>query len=192
MDDKEQLRVEERGADVRTFLIAEVRGYTRFTQEHGDEAAGVLAAKFAKIPDAAVTDLGGQLELRGDEALAVFTSARGALLAAVELQARLRTPTESGPPLALGVGIGGLDSGKAVPIEGGYRGGALNLAARLCAYRRTGPDPRERDRRKPRPPCRRPALRDSARGSSQGTRRARAHGRDSARETAATAAASPL
>lgn len=183
MDDKEQLRVEERGADVRTFLIADVRGYTRFTQEHGDEAAGVLAAKFAKIPDAAVTDLGGQLlELRGDEALAVFTSARGALRAAVELQARLRTPTESGPPLALGVGIG-LDSGRAVPIEGGYRGGALNLAARLCAYRRTGPDP---------PPCRLPALRDSARGSSQGTRRARAHGRDSARETAATAAASPL
>ncbi|MGI8620788.1 MAG: ABC transporter substrate-binding protein [Actinomycetota bacterium] len=138
MDDKEQLKVEERGADVRTFLIADVRGYTRFTQEQGDEAAGALAAKFAKIADAAVTDLGGQLlELRGDEALAVFTSARGALRAAVELQARLRTPTESGPPLALGVGIG-LDAGEAVPIEGGYRGGALNLAARLCAIAEPG------------------------------------------------------
>ena len=138
MDDKEQLRVEERGADVRTFLIADVRGYTRFTQEQGDEAAGALAARFAKIAGAAVTDLGGQLlELRGDEALAVFSSARGALRAAVELQVRLRTPTESGPPLALGVGIG-LDSGEAVPIEGGYRGGALNLAARLCAIAEPG------------------------------------------------------
>ena len=27
------------GAGLRTFLIADVRGYTRFTQEHGDEAA---------------------------------------------------------------------------------------------------------------------------------------------------------
>ena len=138
LDDKEQLKVEERGADVRTFLIADVRGYTRFTQEQGDEAAGALAARFAKIAGAAVTDLGGELlELRGDEALAVFSSARGALRAAVELQKRLRTPTESDPPLALGVGIG-LDSGEAVPIEGGYRGGALNLAARLCAIAEPG------------------------------------------------------
>ena len=27
------------GTGLRTFLIADVRGYTRFTQEHGDEAA---------------------------------------------------------------------------------------------------------------------------------------------------------
>ena len=33
--------------------------------------------------------------------------------------------------LPLGVGIG-LDAGEAVPVEGGYRGGTLNLAARLC------------------------------------------------------------
>ena len=35
------------------------------------------------------------------------------------------------PSLPLPVGIG-LDAGEAVPVEGGYRGGALNLAARLC------------------------------------------------------------
>lgn len=29
----------EHEAPVRTFLIADVRGYTRFTQERGDEAA---------------------------------------------------------------------------------------------------------------------------------------------------------
>ena len=39
MDDKEQLKAEERGADVRSFLIADVRGYTALTQENGDEAA---------------------------------------------------------------------------------------------------------------------------------------------------------
>ncbi|HEU4488454.1 MAG TPA: ABC transporter substrate-binding protein, partial [Actinomycetota bacterium] len=126
MEDKQE-------AEVRTFLIADVRGYTRYTQEHGDEAAGALAARFADIAEGAVTDLGGRLlELRGDEALAVFSSARSALRAAVELQRRLRAPDDGSAPFPVGVGIG-LDSGEAVPVEGGYRGGALNLAARLCS-----------------------------------------------------------
>jgi peptide/nickel transport system substrate-binding protein len=121
-------------AAVRTFLIADVRGYTRFTQEHGDEAAAQLASTFADVARSAVADLDGAvIELRGDEALAVFTSARQALRAAVELQRRCREPTGDTPALPLGVGVG-LDSGEAVPLPGGgYRGGALNLAARLCS-----------------------------------------------------------
>ncbi len=39
--------------------------------------------------------------------------------------------------MPLGVGIG-IDAGEAVPVEGGYRGGALNLAARLCSRARGG------------------------------------------------------
>ena len=41
------------------------------------------------------------------------------------------------PELPLTVGIG-LDAGEAVPVEGGYRGAALNLAARLCGQARAG------------------------------------------------------
>src|SRR6266480_2454909 len=89
-------------AGIKTFLIADVRGYTRFTQE------------------------------RGDEALAVFDSARQALRAASDLQERFVTETVADPSLPLAVGIG-LDAGEAVPVDGGYRGGALNLAARLCS-----------------------------------------------------------
>jgi class 3 adenylate cyclase len=77
---------------VRTFLIADVRGYTRYTQEHGDEEAGSLAALFARLADEVVTAHGGELlELRGDETLSVFVSARQAVRAAVELQ---REPAE--------------------------------------------------------------------------------------------------
>jgi adenylate cyclase len=119
-------------ADVRTFLIADVRGYTRFTQEHGDEQAGELAAKFADLAGEVVSACRGRvLELRGDEALAVFGSARQALRAAVELQRRFRERIDGGPVFPLGIGIG-LDAGEAVPIAGGYRGTALNLASRLC------------------------------------------------------------
>jgi class 3 adenylate cyclase len=80
---------------------------------------------------------GGELlELRGDEALAVFGSARQALRTAVELQTRFRNHEDGAPVFPLGIGIG-LDAGEAVPIEGGYRG-ALNLAARLCSLARPG------------------------------------------------------
>lgn len=76
-------------APIRTFLIADVRGYTMFTQERGDEAAAKLAAKFADIVRDVVETRGGTLlELRGDEALCVFGSAREAIRTAVELQER--------------------------------------------------------------------------------------------------------
>jgi len=122
----------ERAAEIRAFLIADVRGYTLFTQERGDEAAAKLAARFAGVAREGVEAFGGEvIELRGDEALAVFGSPRQAVRAAVELQDRFVEETEADPSLPLLVGIG-LDAGEAVPMEGGWRGGALNLAARLC------------------------------------------------------------
>jgi class 3 adenylate cyclase len=79
------------GSAVRTFLIADVRGFTRFTQEQGDEAASELAARFARIVSDEVPHFEGELlEVRGDEALCVFGSARQALRAAIGLQRRSR------------------------------------------------------------------------------------------------------
>jgi WD40 repeat protein/class 3 adenylate cyclase len=119
--------------EVLTFLIADVRGYTSYTQTYGDDAAARLAAAFAEIAREGVEAHEGEvIELRGDEALAVFTSAGGALRAAVDLQLIFADEIELHPDLPLRVGIG-VDAGPAVPVEGGYRGGALNLAARLCS-----------------------------------------------------------
>jgi ABC-type transport system substrate-binding protein/class 3 adenylate cyclase len=124
------------GTAIRAFLIADVRGYTSYTQAHGDEAAARLAASFADVVRQAVTASGGRLvELRGDEALVVFGSPRQAIRTAVELQRRLvEESVATGLPLRVGMG---LDAGEAVPVGDGFRGGALNLAARLCA--RAGP-----------------------------------------------------
>jgi hypothetical protein len=53
-------------AVIRTFLIADVRGYTVFTQERGDEDAAKLASKFASIAREGVEAHGGKVvELRG-------------------------------------------------------------------------------------------------------------------------------
>jgi basic membrane lipoprotein Med (substrate-binding protein (PBP1-ABC) superfamily)/class 3 adenylate cyclase len=120
---------------LRTFLIADVRGYTRYCAEHGDEAAANVAARFAELARQGVAENGGELvELRGDEALAAFGSARSALRAAVELQ-RLFRSTDTAFPLGVGIG---LDAGEPMPVEGGYRGGALNLASRLCSNAAAG------------------------------------------------------
>ena len=120
-------------AAVRTFLIADIRGYTRFTDSHGDEATSRLAKKFAAVMAEGIEAWGGRLvELRGDEALAVFTSARAALRAAVELRDAFADETVAEPDLPLAVGVG-LDAGEAVSVGDGFRGAALNVAARLCA-----------------------------------------------------------
>jgi peptide/nickel transport system substrate-binding protein len=127
-----------RDADVHAFLIADVRGYTAFTQERGDEDAARLAGRFAQVTRSVVEDHRGKvLELRGDEALVVFGSPRSAIRGAVALQQRFVDETVADPSLPLTVGIG-LDAGEAVPVEGGYRGGALNVAARLCSLARAG------------------------------------------------------
>jgi YVTN family beta-propeller protein len=131
-------RSDDEAAEVRTFLIADVRGYTRFTQTRGDEAAAALAARFAGVVQDVVEKRDGRLvELRGDEALVVFGSPRQAVRCGLELQARFVEETIADPTLPLGVGIG-IDSGEAIPVRGGYRGAALNLAARLCATAAAG------------------------------------------------------
>jgi len=125
-------------AGVLTFLFADVRGYTRFTAEHGDEAAARLAARFAAIAREAIAGSGGEVyELVGDQAVAVFTSSRQAMRAAVGLQQRMAEERTADPSFPVTIGIG-LDAGEAVPVEGGYRGGPLNLAARLCARAAAG------------------------------------------------------
>jgi hypothetical protein len=83
---------------IRTFLIADVRGYTLFTQERGDEAATKLAARFADVAREVVEEHGGSvIELRGDEALAAFNSARQAILAAAHAQDRFLEETLADP-----------------------------------------------------------------------------------------------
>ena len=120
-------------ASVRTFVIADIRGYSRYTDEFGDEAAARLAAKFScLVKDGVEAHSGEVVEIRGDEALAVFTSARQAIRAAVDLQKQFDEETELDHELPLRVGIG-IDSGEAVALgDGTFRGQALNVAARLC------------------------------------------------------------
>jgi DNA-binding NarL/FixJ family response regulator/class 3 adenylate cyclase len=124
----------ERSTGMKAFLIADVRGYSLFTAEHGDKASAALVESFASTTKSVVAAWDGRVvEFRGDEALAVFDSPRAAIRSAVELQAAYVADEIALIP----VGIG-LDVGEAVALEGGYRGRALNLAARLCGLAAAG------------------------------------------------------
>lgn len=121
-------------AAILVFLIADIRGYTRFTQEHGDAAAARLTTRFGELAHGVAEQFDGRVvEMRGDEVLAVFASARQALLAAHTLQERCSAEAAAHPDLPLAIGVG-LDVGEVVQMEdGGFRGAALNRAARLCS-----------------------------------------------------------
>jgi WD40 repeat protein/class 3 adenylate cyclase len=124
-------RDHEQSVGIKTFLLADVRGFAAFTESRGDEAAARLARTFAELARAKVEGGGGSIvELRGAEALAVFDSARQAIRAAIDLQLAFVDGTIANPIEPLAVGIG-LDAGEAVTVNGGFRGGALNSASRL-------------------------------------------------------------
>lgn len=132
------LTTDQLGAGILTFLIADVRGYTAFTQAYGDEAGARLTDRFDRVVETVAETWNGRtLELQGDEALVAFSSVRQAVQAAVDLQERCAAETLQDPSLPLHVGVG-LDVGESVRVRDDYRGSVLNVAARLCSIARSG------------------------------------------------------
>ena len=122
----------------RTFVIADIRGYTSFTHARGDAAAARLTKKFGELAlDAVEARNGLAVEERGDEFLAVFESSTQAVRATLEMQATYREESAADPELPLRVGIG-IEAGEAVPVRDDYRGEPLNMAARLCSIAAAG------------------------------------------------------
>jgi class 3 adenylate cyclase len=121
---------DDRGTAVRTFLIADIRGYSTFTRERGHEEAARLAGTFVDHASDAVEAHGGRIgEIRGDQVLALFPGPIPAVREAVDLQ--LACVEETGTalrPLPAGVGV---DGGESTRSEEGYHGVAINRTARL-------------------------------------------------------------
>jgi WD40 repeat protein/class 3 adenylate cyclase len=123
---------------VRTFLISDIRGYSTFTSERGDPAAAHLASKFADLARDAVEARGGHVtELMGDGALAEFESVPQAVRAALEFLEACHEATLEDADFPLPVGVG-IDFGEVIPVQGGHRGVAINMAARLCSKATAG------------------------------------------------------
>ena len=106
-------------------VFVDLSGYTRLTEEHGDEAAVRLAATLQREADAAAVTGGGRLvKLLGDGAMMRFPVAGSGVDAAVALVRSLR---EDGMQARAGVHAGPL-----IERDLDLFGRTVNLAARIA------------------------------------------------------------
>jgi adenylate cyclase len=107
-------------------------GYTRLTEERGDQAAAVLAEALAVLVSRSAREHGGvPVKWLGDGVMVYFREPAGAVLAALDLVAQL--PAAGLPPAHVGVAAG------PVVVQGGdYFGRTVNLAARIAAHAAAG------------------------------------------------------
>jgi adenylate cyclase len=114
------------------MCFLDLTGYTRLTEERGDEAAADLAARLAGLVRRSAQEHGGTpVKWLGDGVMFYFRAPKAAVLAAVEM---VEVVGRQGlPPAHVGI-----HAGPVVFQEGDYFGRTVNLAARIAEYARPG------------------------------------------------------
>jgi class 3 adenylate cyclase len=119
----------------RGFLFADLRGYTAFAEARGDAAAAELLRTYRAIVRRVIAQFhGAEIRTEGDSFYVVFPSATDAVRAGLAILEEARAGTE-GAPLRIGIGV---HAGETTETEEGYVGGAVNIAARVCAIAGAG------------------------------------------------------
>jgi len=114
-----------------TFLFTDIEGSTRLVKQLRDRYGAVLADHQRLLRAAFAAHGGYEVDTQGDSFFVAFSSAREALLAAVEGQ--LAVLSHSWPDgVAIKVRMG-LHTGQAVASDGRYTGLAVHRAARIGA-----------------------------------------------------------
>lgn len=112
--------------------FADVSGYTRLTEESGDEAAADVALGFAElVGDVATRHRGSIVKLLGDGVFLHFADPGDAVRASLDLTDR--APAEGLPPTHIGV-----NAGPMLYDQGDYFGRTVNIAARIAAHAGSG------------------------------------------------------
>ena len=115
----------------RGFLFADLRGYSEFTDRHGDAAARELIARYRAIVRAVIDEHdGAEIRTEGDSFYVVFDSVAEAVLAGMAIVDACEAASQSGGPIRVGVGI---HAGETLDAEEGIVSAAVNIAARLCS-----------------------------------------------------------
>jgi adenylate cyclase len=106
----------------------DISGYTRLTEERGDEAAADLAARLGTLVRRSSQERGGQpVKWLGDGVMFYFPDPGAGVLAALDM-------VESVASNALPPAHVGIHAGPVVFQEGDYFGRTVNIAARIAEY----------------------------------------------------------
>jgi adenylate cyclase len=114
------------------MCFLDLTGYTRLTEERGDEAAADLAARLARLVRRSAQEHDGTpVKWLGDGVMFYFREPGAAVLAALEM---VEVVGSHGlPPAHVGI-----HAGPVIFQEGDYFGRTVNLAARIAEYARPG------------------------------------------------------
>ncbi len=113
-------------------VFADLSGYTRLTEEAGDEVAADTALAFAQLVSEVANRHGGSVvKLLGDGVLLHFADPADAVRASLELAER--APGAGLPPVHIGV-----NAGPMLYDQGDYFGRTVNVAARIAAHADAG------------------------------------------------------
>ena len=116
----------ERAERTPTICFVDLTGYTRLTEEQGDEAAARLATRLATLVDGVALRHGGRpVRWLGDGGMFLFPEATAALRAALEM-------SEGAPAAGLPTTHIGIHSGPVVSQDGDVYGRTVNVASRIA------------------------------------------------------------
>jgi adenylate cyclase len=114
------------------ICFLDITGYTRLTEERGDEAAADLAARLAALVRRASQEHGGRpVKWLGDGVMFFFREPGGSVLAALDMVEGVAG--HDLPPAHVGI-----HAGPVIFQEGDYFGRTVNIAARIAEYARPG------------------------------------------------------
>jgi adenylate cyclase len=114
------------------FAFLDLTGYTRLTEERGDEAAAELAADLTELVQGAVGRRDGKsIKWLGDGVMSSFREPAAAVLSTIEVSRR--TGDVGLPPAHAGIAVGPV-----IFQDGDYYGRTVNLASRLAGLAEPG------------------------------------------------------
>ena len=116
----------------RSFLFADLAGFTAMTESHGAAAAASTAIRFAELTTSVLADGASIVKTIGDAVMVLAPTPAAAVQTAVALSKA--SAIEPRFPLVRM----GIHHGPCVERSGDYFGATVNLAARVAAHARAG------------------------------------------------------